>query len=216
MTPTAVCSCSSCTGKLETIFELCDAIPRSDSHCNCSQAILRDGFVDANLEPVDLPELQSPRSAQESGQADGPSLATKDWEKIGEDFEGMPDDNSEPRTSMSTHTDPQSSSSGPGPQPPAKKWFWSFGKKSSNAKTLKPAIKVEKLADMPVDSAKESVKRYQEMLSADSRNLVPDCPKFRVVLLGKTGEGKTTLYSRVLGVTYEVCDRHLPASLESY
>ena len=188
--------------------------PRADSHGNGSQAILRDGFVDANLEPVALPELQSPRSAQESGQTDGPNLATEGWEKIGEDFEGTPDEKSEPRTSMSTHTESRSSSSNPSPQTPAKKWFWSFGKESSNAKTLKPATKVQTPASVPVDSAKETVKRYQEMLSADSRNLVPDCPKFRVVLLGKTGEGKTTLYSRVLGVSYEVCDTHLLASQE--
>jgi predicted AAA+ superfamily ATPase len=46
--------------------------------------------------------------------------------------------------------------------------------------------------------------QYRQKLSEDTKNIVKDCPKFRILLLGKTGVGKSTLSSRVLGIPYQV------------
>src|SRR5271155_1599202 len=54
------------------------------------------------------------------------------------------------------------------------------------------------------DGGEELRQQYRKMLSAQSRNLVLDCPQLRLVLLGKTGTGKTRLISRVCGKPYQV------------
>lgn len=54
------------------------------------------------------------------------------------------------------------------------------------------------------DTTTELLEEYRQAISAQTEDIIPDCPKFRILLLGKTGVGKSTLSSRVLGIPYKV------------
>jgi len=76
-----------------------------------------------------------------------------------------------------------------------------IGKMSLKAFMTRHVSKTQKKI---IDGGEELRQQYRKMLSAQSRNLVLDCPQLRLVLLGKTGTGKTRLISRVCGKPYQV------------
>lgn len=58
---------------------------------------------------------------------------------------------------------------------------------------------------------------YQDIASKDSDFLVPECPRLRILVMGQQGVGKSTICSKVLGISAEqVCDQTLliPGELE--
>jgi len=65
---------------------------------------------------------------------------------------------------------------------------------------------VQGVKNKRADTTNELLEEYRRMLSAETKDLAPDCSKFRILLLGKTGVGKSTLSSRVLGIPYKVVD----------
>jgi predicted GTPase len=46
------------------------------------------------------------------------------------------------------------------------------------------------------------LEEYRRMLSAEAEDLAPDWPKFRILLLGRVGVGKSTLSSSILAIPY--------------
>lgn len=63
-----------------------------------------------------------------------------------------------------------------------------------------------KMVTLP--NAKRIREEYQEIASNDSDFLVPKCPRLRILVMGQQGVGKSTICSKVLGISaQQVCDQ---------
>lgn len=63
-----------------------------------------------------------------------------------------------------------------------------------------------KMVTLP--NAKHIREEYHETVSKESDFLVPKCPRLRILIMGQQGVGKSTICSKVLGISAEkVCDR---------
>ena len=168
--------------------------------------MFRDTLQEVNLEPGDIPKLQQSLPENDWIQGREAELALEKLEKSSKNFERDAYDTSEESSLKSTDNLIRDSPSSADPRTTTRKGFWFSSSKFTPSPIPKPKPE-------PIDSAKESLKRYREMLSAESKTLVETCPKFRVLLLGKAGKGKTTLCSHILGVAYNVSISSLGPSI---
>jgi len=75
------------------------------------------------------------------------------------------------------------------------------------------------VAKIPKIPFAESIKaEYHEKVSNESNFLVPECPRLRILVMGKLEAGKSTLCARLLGLSDEAvsCKRPIWSSNELY